>query len=214
MTATDTPTSPAPSKGELTRATILRAAIERFGREGYRSTSVAEIARDAGVSGTATYAYFPNKEALFLAAVDEDAAGVIREGVTSLADPQHPTDIGPRNDTDWRRTLVFTLVDAVDHHPLARRLLAGLEPDVTGRVIDMPALNDLRAACADQLRAEQAAGLVRTDIDPVSVARGIVAIMLSLLMSVVQIGVDATGVYAADVTAVFEAALNPPTGDA
>ena len=43
-------------KGEQTRSTILDAAIVRFGRDGYRSTSVADIARDAGVSGTATYA--------------------------------------------------------------------------------------------------------------------------------------------------------------
>ena len=32
------------------------------------------------------YAYFPNKEALFLAAVDEDAAGVIHEGLATVLD--------------------------------------------------------------------------------------------------------------------------------
>ena len=46
----------------------LAAAIERFGRDGFRATSVADIARDAGVGGTVAYSYFPNKEALFLAA--------------------------------------------------------------------------------------------------------------------------------------------------
>jgi AcrR family transcriptional regulator len=72
------------SKGERTRRTILEAAIARFGRDGYRATSVADIARDAGVSGTAAYAYFPNKEALFVAAVDHDAAAVIRSGLTEI----------------------------------------------------------------------------------------------------------------------------------
>ncbi len=72
------------SKGEQTRQAILDAAIARFGREGFRATSVADIARDAGVGGTVAYAYFPNKEALFLAAIDEDAAGVISEGLTSV----------------------------------------------------------------------------------------------------------------------------------
>jgi len=33
--------------------------------------------------------------------------------------------------------LIFTLVDAVERHPLARRLLAGLEPDVTERVLEI-----------------------------------------------------------------------------
>ena len=62
------------SKGELTRRAILDTAIERFGQDGYRATSVADIAHDAGVGGTVAYAYFANKEALFLAALDEDAA--------------------------------------------------------------------------------------------------------------------------------------------
>src|ERR1700730_6416138 len=77
-------TKGAQTKGAQTRQAILEAAIARFGREGYRSTSVADIARDASVGGTVAYAYFPNKEALFLAAVDDDAAGVIEHGLSSL----------------------------------------------------------------------------------------------------------------------------------
>lgn len=202
-------TTGTPTKGELTRRSILDAAIARFGRDGFRATSVADIARDAGVSGTAAYAYFPNKEALFLAAVDDDAAAVIHEGVSSLVDPERPLE--PRTANDWRSTLVFTLVDSVERHPLARRLLAGLEPEVTARVIETPALNELRVACADQLRREQEAGLLRPDIDTTIVARGIVAIMLSLLMSVIQLGPEATLTYADDVRSVFDAALGGPT---
>src|SRR3954469_5889575 len=114
-------------KGEQTREAILRAAIVRFGREGFRATSVADIARDASVSGTLAYAYFPNKEALFLAAVDEDAAAVINEGLSTM--------VADADVEDWRQTLIFTLMAAVESHPLARRLLAGLEPDVTERVL-------------------------------------------------------------------------------
>ena len=77
------PTAPE-TKGAQTRRAILEAAIARFGRDGFRATSVADIARDASVGGTVAYAYFPNKEALFLAAIDEDAAGVIEEGVATL----------------------------------------------------------------------------------------------------------------------------------
>ena len=196
--------SPTPSKGEITRQAILSAAIARFGRDGYRATSVARIARDAGVGGTVAYAYFPNKEALFLAAVDHDAAGVIDEGVTHVIE-------NPEAD-DWRGTLIFTLVDAVDHHPLARRLLAGLEPDVTDRVMEIPALTELRKVCAERLRTEQAAGTVRGDIDPVAVANGMVSICLSLLMSAVQVGVSGVSAYADDISAVFDAALDPPSG--
>ncbi len=193
------------TKGALTRASILDAAIARFGRDGFRSTSVADIARDAGVSGTATYAYFPNKEALFLAAVDADAAGVIGEGLSSvLGDDERSTIV------DWRQSLTFTLLEAVEQHPLAKRLLGGLEPEVTARVLQIPALADLRVACAERLRADQLTGRVRADIDPVSTANGVVAIILSLLMSLVQLGPGITAEYADDVTAVFGAALDPP----
>lgn len=203
--------SAAPTKGEMTRQTILSSAIERFGREGYRATSVAEIARDAGMSGTAAYAYFANKEALFLAAVDHDTAAVIREGITTLTETGGPKVLERRVDENWRESLIFTLVESLEKHPLARRLLGGLEPEVAGRVIDIPALNDLRRACADQLQLEQAQGLVRGDIDPEAMGRGVVAILLSLLMSVTQLGIEATLGYAADVTAVFDAALLPPS---
>ena len=186
------------AKGQRTRQAILDAAIVRFGRDGFRATSVADIARDAGVGGTVAYAYFPGKEALFLAAVDEDAAGVIEEGLRSIEDTL----------VDWHQVLMATLVGAVERHPLAKRLLAGLEPEVTERVLDIPALAQLRVAVADRLRREQEAGTVRSDIDPVAVGSGVVTLVLSLLMSTVQVGGEAVGRFAPDVVAVLEAAID------
>ncbi len=191
-------------KGALTRQAILTAAIARFGRDGYRATSVADIARDAGVGGTVAYAYFPNKEALFFAAVDEDASAVIHEGVASTLES---ADADIRH---WQDTLIFTLVAAVERHPLARRLLAGLEPEVTPRVLEMPALNELRKAVTEKLRSGQLVGIVRPDIDPAVVAGGIIALMLSVLMSVTQLGPQTAVTYASEVAAVFEAALIAP----
>lgn len=192
------------TKGEQTRQAILAAAIARFGRDGYRATSVADIARDASVGGTVAYAYFPNKEALFLAAIDEDAAGVIQEGVAGVL---HDSTV-----ENWRQALIFTLIAAVEHHPLARRVLAGLEPEVTERVLEIPALAEMRKACAELIRKEQLAGTVRPDIDAAVIGNGVVTIMLSLLMSVVQVGRHVAVAYGSDVAAVFEAALDrqPP----
>jgi AcrR family transcriptional regulator len=186
-------------RGAQTRNAILEAAIVRFGRDGFRGTSVADIARDAGVGGTITYAYFPNKEALFLAALDEDAARVIGEGVSVTAG-------GPAN-RDWNESLMATLVGAVERHPLARRVLAGLEPHATDRMLDIPALTELRKAVAERLRAGQLDGTVRSDIDPVSMANGLVAITLSLLMSVLQFGSEGALPYADDVLGVVQAAV-------
>lgn len=188
------------TKGELTRQAILSAAIARFGRDGFRATSVADIARDAGVGGTVAYAYFDNKEALFLAALDEDAAAVIEQGLSTVVDPT--------NIDDWRQSLIFTLMEAVEDHPLARRVLAGLEPEVTERVLEIPALAELRKAVAELIRTGQVNGSVRADIDATAMGNGIVSVMLSLLMSVVQVGRGVALAYGADVAAVFEAALD------
>lgn len=190
-------------KGARTRQAILDAAIERFGREGYRATSVADIARDAGVGGTTAYAYFAGKEALFLAALDEDAAGVVEQGMaTAFRQPAG---------REMSAELMLTLLAAVEEHPLARRVLAGLEPHATDRMIEIPALAELRKAVATRLRNDQVAGLVRADIDPVAVANGTVVISLALLMSVLQLGVAGELPYVDDVLAVFEAAVSPPT---
>ncbi len=189
------------TKGEQTRQAILQAAVERFGREGFRATSVADIARDAGVGGTVAYAYFPNKEALFLAAVDEDAASLIGEGLALLDSDPAPLA--------WRRNLAITLYAALAHHPLTRRLLAGQEPEVSARLMEIPALSELRKAVAERLRAEQLTGNVRNDIDPVAIGNGVVALVLSLLTSLVLVGGDVIGTYADDVIAVFDAALSP-----
>ena len=99
----------------------------------------------------------------------------------------------------------------MQRHPLARRLLAGLEPEVTPRVLEMPALSELRKACTELLRAGQATGTVRTDIDAAAVANGIIALMLSVLMSVTQLGSETAVAYSHDVAAVFEAALLAPS---
>ena len=188
------------TKGAQTRRTILKAAIARFGRDGFRSTSVADIARDASVGGTVAYAYFPNKEALFFAAVDKDVAAVIGEAVATV------TEITP-DLSRWHTTMIYTLVESVQRHPLARRLLAGLEPEVTLRVLELPALMELRKACIELLRSGQAHGSVRPDIDPAVIGNGIISIMLALLMAVTQLGNQTAVSYAPDVVAVLEAAL-------
>lgn len=190
------------SKGERTRQSILDAAVVRFGREGYRSTSVAQVARDAGVSGTLAYAYFTDKEALFLAAVDADASAVVSGAMKKLFED-------PTFASQWRRRLIYELVEAVEGHPLTRRILAGQEPDVVDRVLDLPALAHMRKACVALIQNEQALGTMRTDIDAALVGNGVVTILLSILMSILQVGAGAIDTFRDEVDAVFDAALDP-----
>lgn len=48
----------------------MAAAIERFARKGFYGTTTHEIAEEAGISQPYLYRLFPNKEAMFAAAVD------------------------------------------------------------------------------------------------------------------------------------------------
>jgi hypothetical protein len=75
-------------------------------------------------------------------------------------------------------------------------------------VLEIPALAEFRKATAERIHVGQLAGTVRDDIDHVVIGNGIVSILLSLLMSVVQVGGDVALAYRADVAAVFEAALD------
>lgn len=191
-----------PTKGDRTRQALIGAGIVRFAREGYRGTSVADICRDAGLSTTASYPYFPNKEALFVAAVDEDVAGLIADAVSLVA-----IELAPEQ---WGHTMMRSLVQRMDEHPLARRIVSGLEPEFTMRLLDIPALAELRKGVAELMRAHQVTGQVRRDIDPVRMANGLVIIVISLLMATLQTGGAGLDLVADDVEAVLDAATRPP----
>jgi len=59
------------TKGDVTRAAILRAALETFGRDGFKATTTRDIAERAGVSLPALKYYFGSKEGLYLAGATE-----------------------------------------------------------------------------------------------------------------------------------------------
>jgi len=57
-----------------TRDRILEAALDVFARKGYHRALVDDIVRASGTSKGAVYHHFPNKQAVFLALVDDFAA--------------------------------------------------------------------------------------------------------------------------------------------
>src|SRR5580698_8912237 len=107
-------TSDGATKGDRTRQALLKAAVVRFAREGFRGTSVADVCRDAGLSTTASYPYFANKEAIFVAAVDEDVAGLIDDAVSFVAISE--------DSEQWARSLMQGLLGRLVEHPLASRI--------------------------------------------------------------------------------------------
>ena len=58
-------------KSERSRRAVLDAALHLFGKQGYRATTIREIAEQAGVSTGNVYHHFPDKEAIFRELLDE-----------------------------------------------------------------------------------------------------------------------------------------------
>jgi AcrR family transcriptional regulator len=56
--------------GRARRTQILEAALLRFGRDGYRKTSLARIARDADITDAGLLHHFRDKQQLLLAVVE------------------------------------------------------------------------------------------------------------------------------------------------
>src|SRR5437867_9559775 len=71
-----------------TRDRILQAALQVFAEKGYHRAVVDDIVRASGTSKGAVYHHFPNKEALFLALVD-DFAERLAGAVSAAIDRSH-----------------------------------------------------------------------------------------------------------------------------
>ena len=196
-----TPLTVAPGKGERTRQRLLDIAVQRFAVDGFRGTSVSDIAREAGLTPAAAYAYFAGKEGLFQAAVDTDAGALIEAARSAAAEGASARE--------QLFLFVGELRERVDAHPLARRVLSGLEPEVAARLLTIPSLVALTAALADELTEAQAASDIRADVDPAEVAVGLETIVLALLMAELQTGLTVEPERQAGVLAVMDAALRP-----
>lgn len=94
--------------GPQTRARIASVAARLFLERGFESVTVAEVAREAGVSSVTVFNHFPRKEDLFLDRA-VDAAELLRSAVRYRG---HDVDV-----LTHLRDVTLRLVD--DGHPLS-----------------------------------------------------------------------------------------------
>jgi AcrR family transcriptional regulator len=66
-------------EGGQRRSEILEAAKQLFVEEGYAATTIRRIAARLGISSTALYVYFPDKDAILVEICDMTFAGLIVE---------------------------------------------------------------------------------------------------------------------------------------
>jgi TetR/AcrR family fatty acid metabolism transcriptional regulator len=122
-----------------TRERILDGALDVFARKGYHRALVDDIVRASGTSKGAVYHHFPNKEAVFVALVDEFSELLASRAATAVS-ARH----GALAKVDGALTAVLTTF--ADNERLARLIL--LEAVSLG-----PAFQRKRAEVADRFAA-------------------------------------------------------------
>lgn len=186
---------------------MLDAARERFARDGYRGTTIAVISRDAGVGSTTAFVHFENKEALFFAAVEDDLGSMLGEFTARLGDLM-ALDAEFRSQEMVFQGLLTAVLDIIERHQLARRLLAGLEPDFTSRVLESSSLDDLRATLVPLLEDGQRDGWIRPDLPTADLADGLTAFVLAMAMASVQIGPAIDRTFGRGITTILRGLLS------
>ena len=80
-----------PSQESRTR--LVQTALKLFASRGYHNTSIADILRESGCTRGVLYHYFPSKEELGYAAIDEGLRLALAQGTRKyLQTNEHPID--------------------------------------------------------------------------------------------------------------------------
>ncbi|MTE22792.1 TetR/AcrR family transcriptional regulator [Microbacterium sp. ZXX196] len=155
------------AKGVARRKEILDRAIEVFTERGADGTSLRRIAQAIGVSHAALLHYFDSREQL-LVAVYEHAEELRAAG---------EDDPGPGRAIDIIVGAAVSNLRVPGLVELYSTLVAAsLEArSETGKAYFTQRFERVRADLAERLRADQAAGVVRSDVDPEPIAALIVA---------------------------------------
>ncbi|CAJ1499593.1 TetR/AcrR family transcriptional regulator [[Mycobacterium] burgundiense] len=160
------------AKGEDRKLRILAAAQRLLTQSGWRHTSLAQIAREAGVSAAGLLHHFESKEQLLHAVVDardaDDDSHADRSGdlLEQIARAGDRVDRAPELVGTYSVLLVENLMpDAPLHDRLLARQQAAVE------------------IVAGLIRRGQASGKYRSDIDPALKAVQIVSLVNGLEIS-------------------------------
>lgn len=167
------------------RRQILEGARRRFLAAGFEAASMEAIARDAGVSKGTLYVYFPNKESLFSALVEETK----RESAESLAilEPEgHPEEVV----TQFALRLIRRLLEP-GHIALVRMVIGAADrfPEPARSFFDAGPASGARRLAAYFERLV-AAGRVRMD-DPEAAAWQFLSLCIHPIMARTLMSVEA-----------------------
>jgi AcrR family transcriptional regulator len=163
------------------REQILLAAMKRFAEGGFHSTGMAEVIAATGLSAGAVYRYFPSKEALIRAIVEERV----------LANAKHVFETILAQGVDDPVDAVSAALEIVD------RVSAQGEIDVSriavqawGEALRSPDILDvaqnayatMRGYLSEATRRAQEHGRLPSDADPDEVAKTLLSLVMGYVI--------------------------------
>jgi AcrR family transcriptional regulator len=161
------------------RREILAAALRCFARNGFHSTTIADVVRESGVSQGTFYLYFGTKDDVIAALADDRSQGdaLINAiagaetdpivGLTVLFD-LHGQSLADAQRTDELRVAIQGWAEALRNEAVRQRLLtngARVEQEI-----------------ARLIERGQSAGQFRADAEPQGVARALMALFRGLTL--------------------------------
>lgn len=155
------------ANGRASRAAILDAARQVFAERGLRGTSLAAIAERVGMTQPGLLHHFSSKDDLLLAVVrDREArtAGDVAAHLAAFELQRAVAELARINTAAKVEQLLLTTLSAeavVDDHPAHEHFVERYRT--------------LRARLAEALVQARSDGRVRADVDPVAVAREVLA---------------------------------------
>jgi AcrR family transcriptional regulator len=122
------------------RRRLLELGADLFTRHAYDEISMAQIAREAGISKALLYHYFPSKEEFFKAAVAEAAAALaMRTAPDDSLPPLDQVRASTRAFVAWigeRGPAYMKLLQSVGAVPELRETLTGIRDFTSARIVE------------------------------------------------------------------------------
>ena len=162
--------NPADPRAAGAREAILDAAEVLFARVGFAAATIKQIGSEAGVNPALLYYYFPDKQQLYQAVLDRRVGTFAREAPARVSADSAPLE--------GIRRLLEGQVAFLHSTPHVPRLLARELADHEAANA-RPALRELSAGAfrrlCELIRAGQADGSIRPDLDPAFTAVSIIS---------------------------------------
>ena len=169
-------TNPRRLPADERRSQVLREASRLFGSHGFNGTTTRDVATEVGITEAALYRYFPSKEAMYAAILDERMAS------SDLLLPIEPI-ARAGDDRAVFTVLALTLLRSVDADPSILRLIlySALEGHELARPFQEKRILRLREFLTRYIERRTEEGAFRA-IDPKLAARAFMGMVVDHLI--------------------------------